>query len=474
MHPDEKPQNKLTEMQEDSATTLKVSETSEESDDGTSSVETSSQPSTPTSPRPGKEDDDEQEEDNDPEYVPPSPTRDETKPAPPTNPVASEGVVEKSPSQSLPLNAKAAAGTRVCAYCGARTTPMWRHGPPSFDPLCNSCGVKWRRGRILQEYQRSSQVTVVKRRTSAASSNGSPETKAAKPPKPSKAIKKSTSSNLLTDDTPSRRIQPSRGSAPGPSPVQMPASDTNNAVEVVEEKLIEPIPEETVEEPAKSSAAPPPKIPKIVFKKPVAPTTEKTGASRMRRAPSGTLTLNTPMKFDGAAFKEPKTAPNMKVNPVFATPLPQLPALTDATPVIAEPKKFKVANSVPPKFHRRGTPPASPGSKPRTLPLSYLQTVPYPSPILASDYDLLEGDSDEEQSSLFQPSFKDPFQDRARMLRKIYDADLDVTTRVLRVLYESGSVHFDLDQELRDIVFDVSTLNESVFQRLAAVLDQSE
>ncbi|KAJ3121953.1 hypothetical protein HK101_006648 [Irineochytrium annulatum] len=27
---------------------------------------------------------------------------------------------------------------------------MWRHGPAGFDPLCNGCGVKWKRGRILR------------------------------------------------------------------------------------------------------------------------------------------------------------------------------------------------------------------------------------------------------------------------------------------------------------------------------------
>jgi hypothetical protein len=26
---------------------------------------------------------------------------------------------------------------------------MWRHGPGNYTNLCNSCGVKWRRGKIL-------------------------------------------------------------------------------------------------------------------------------------------------------------------------------------------------------------------------------------------------------------------------------------------------------------------------------------
>ncbi|KAI8920592.1 hypothetical protein BC831DRAFT_478536, partial [Entophlyctis helioformis] len=29
--------------------------------------------------------------------------------------------------------------------------PMWRHGPAGYPDLCNKCGVKWMRGRILQD-----------------------------------------------------------------------------------------------------------------------------------------------------------------------------------------------------------------------------------------------------------------------------------------------------------------------------------
>ncbi|KAJ1343507.1 hypothetical protein BSLG_001949 [Batrachochytrium salamandrivorans] len=45
--------------------------------------------------------------------------------------------------------AAAPSRTRHCQYCGTSTTPMWRHGPAGTDPLCNRCGVKWKRGRIL-------------------------------------------------------------------------------------------------------------------------------------------------------------------------------------------------------------------------------------------------------------------------------------------------------------------------------------
>ncbi|KAJ3262258.1 dolichol-P-mannose synthesis [Boothiomyces macroporosus] len=40
---------------------------------------------------------------------------------------------------------------RRCSYCTTTSTPMWRHGPVGYDTLCNSCGVKWKRGRILNE-----------------------------------------------------------------------------------------------------------------------------------------------------------------------------------------------------------------------------------------------------------------------------------------------------------------------------------
>ncbi|KAI8804124.1 hypothetical protein BJ742DRAFT_826538 [Cladochytrium replicatum] len=40
---------------------------------------------------------------------------------------------------------------KKCDFCGATSTPMWRHGPIPFFVLCNSCGVKWKRGKILQD-----------------------------------------------------------------------------------------------------------------------------------------------------------------------------------------------------------------------------------------------------------------------------------------------------------------------------------
>ncbi|KNC97407.1 uncharacterized protein SPPG_07332 [Spizellomyces punctatus DAOM BR117] len=49
---------------------------------------------------------------------------------------------------------------RRCGYCNATQTPMWRHGPPGYTDLCNKCGVKWMRGRILQDPTPTSPDTV--------------------------------------------------------------------------------------------------------------------------------------------------------------------------------------------------------------------------------------------------------------------------------------------------------------------------
>ncbi|KAI8612598.1 hypothetical protein BC830DRAFT_1135983, partial [Chytriomyces sp. MP71] len=44
---------------------------------------------------------------------------------------------------------------KLCSHCGTKNTPMWRHGPIGYDILCNGCGVKWKRGRILQGLERA-------------------------------------------------------------------------------------------------------------------------------------------------------------------------------------------------------------------------------------------------------------------------------------------------------------------------------
>ncbi|KAJ3262921.1 hypothetical protein HK104_006727 [Borealophlyctis nickersoniae] len=58
-----------------------------------------------------------------------------------------------SPRSKRSPNSKTTA--RRCSYCSATSTPMWRHGPSGYADLCNKCGVKWMRGRILQDVDSS-------------------------------------------------------------------------------------------------------------------------------------------------------------------------------------------------------------------------------------------------------------------------------------------------------------------------------
>ncbi|KAG0742927.1 hypothetical protein G6F57_004251 [Rhizopus arrhizus] len=37
-----------------------------------------------------------------------------------------------------------------CAYCSTKYTTMWRSGPEGHGTLCNSCGLQWKRGEILE------------------------------------------------------------------------------------------------------------------------------------------------------------------------------------------------------------------------------------------------------------------------------------------------------------------------------------
>ncbi|KAJ3316790.1 hypothetical protein HDU76_001550 [Blyttiomyces sp. JEL0837] len=72
---------------------------------------------------------------------------------------------QKQPAQQQPQSPtkskqSAANSQRCCSYCGTRSTPMWRHGPAGYDPLCNGCGVKWKRGRILRGCERAKPVVV--------------------------------------------------------------------------------------------------------------------------------------------------------------------------------------------------------------------------------------------------------------------------------------------------------------------------
>ncbi|KAI9205640.1 uncharacterized protein BJ171DRAFT_567387 [Polychytrium aggregatum] len=58
-------------------------------------------------------------------------------------PAAATSVLPSPAKTPVPLKK-----SRSCSHCFTTTTPMWRSGPPGFSPLCNGCGVKWKRGRI--------------------------------------------------------------------------------------------------------------------------------------------------------------------------------------------------------------------------------------------------------------------------------------------------------------------------------------
>uniref|UniRef100_A0A0A9BZY8 GATA-type domain-containing protein n=1 Tax=Arundo donax TaxID=35708 RepID=A0A0A9BZY8_ARUDO len=50
--------------------------------------------------------------------------------------------------------AAAAGGKWRCQHCGAEKTPQWRVGPEGPGTLCNACGVRHRKGRLVPEYRR--------------------------------------------------------------------------------------------------------------------------------------------------------------------------------------------------------------------------------------------------------------------------------------------------------------------------------
>lgn len=37
----------------------------------------------------------------------------------------------------------------ICCVCGATETPQWRSGPGGLNTLCNGCGIRWRKGRLV-------------------------------------------------------------------------------------------------------------------------------------------------------------------------------------------------------------------------------------------------------------------------------------------------------------------------------------
>ncbi|KAL1920211.1 uncharacterized protein VTP21DRAFT_1357 [Calcarisporiella thermophila] len=102
-------------------------------------------------------------------------------------------------------------GTKKCAYCGSRNTPMWRRGPDGAGTLCNACGVKWKHGKILG-HAAASQAQAGSPTNESSSSSitptaPSPKIKAKKPPSSQSFIRPpltkssiSTPSDLLSSE----------------------------------------------------------------------------------------------------------------------------------------------------------------------------------------------------------------------------------------------------------------------------------
>lgn len=42
---------------------------------------------------------------------------------------------------------------KKCTHCQVEKTPQWRTGPLGPKTLCNACGVRFKSGRLLQEYR---------------------------------------------------------------------------------------------------------------------------------------------------------------------------------------------------------------------------------------------------------------------------------------------------------------------------------
>ncbi|GLJ18209.1 hypothetical protein SUGI_0322120 [Cryptomeria japonica] len=58
--------------------------------------------------------------------------------------------VEKNGRISLPAEE---GGGRHCTHCLTEETPQWRRGPMGPNTLCNACGVKFRKGKLVPEYR---------------------------------------------------------------------------------------------------------------------------------------------------------------------------------------------------------------------------------------------------------------------------------------------------------------------------------
>ncbi|CAG8496653.1 9524_t:CDS:2 [Paraglomus occultum] len=100
----------------------------------------------------------EEEQSDSPEQSPPKKRKNSTKASEVRSPKTSntpkktkstQEASSLSPAISQPPSHASSSGSKRCAYCGSKTTPMWRRGPDGAGTLCNACGVKWKQGKII-------------------------------------------------------------------------------------------------------------------------------------------------------------------------------------------------------------------------------------------------------------------------------------------------------------------------------------
>ncbi|MCO5559607.1 hypothetical protein L7F22_013208 [Adiantum nelumboides] len=54
-----------------------------------------------------------------------------------------------------------AAPVRKCLHCATQKTPQWRAGPMGPKTLCNACGVRYKSGRLCEEYRPAASPTFI-------------------------------------------------------------------------------------------------------------------------------------------------------------------------------------------------------------------------------------------------------------------------------------------------------------------------
>ncbi|KAM7250799.1 hypothetical protein ACFE04_022682 [Oxalis oulophora] len=83
--------------------------------------------------------------------------------------------------------------TGPCYHCGTYSSPMWRNGPIEKSVLCNACGIRYKKGRPLENYVPKNELPR-KRCVTSIASNGKITSRTQRP-------NDSTSSNNVSLNT---------------------------------------------------------------------------------------------------------------------------------------------------------------------------------------------------------------------------------------------------------------------------------